>query len=161
MRIPTGLLQAAKDDASLAFVLAHELGHYLLRHDREDMRQRELRKKLKGRLFFTVPIVLCGLANPTFRARSKVILPVAAFLTMYNSISRIQSAGIAEIWRVEADEVGLLLTAAAGYDPAAAMRLVGMLPARRCGMHHNDAVEHFVELANDSPRAVCHSIAFL
>ena len=100
----TGLFKVAKNDDQLATVLAHEVGHAIARHGAERMSQ-GLLAQLGG--------VAVGVATGseayvqayTQLATLGVILPY----------SRTQES--------EADEIGLMLMARAGYDPRQAIDL--------------------------------------
>ena len=59
MRVWTGLLLRSRNEAQLAFVLGHELGHYLRRHSLQ--RWREVRETTNALIFFKVATALAGL----------------------------------------------------------------------------------------------------
>ena len=59
MRVWTGLLLRSRNEAQLAFVLGHELGHYLRRHSLQ--RWREIRETTNALVFFKVATAVAGL----------------------------------------------------------------------------------------------------
>ena len=100
----TGLFKVAKNDAQLAAVLAHEIGHAIARHGAERMSQGIL-AQLGG--------VAVGAA--TGSQAYVDLYSQAATLGVILPYSRTQES--------EADEIGLMLMARAGYDPRAAVEL--------------------------------------
>jgi metalloendopeptidase OMA1, mitochondrial len=100
----TGLFKVAKNDAQLATVLAHEVGHAIARHGAERMSQ-GLLAQLGGVAVGAATGNQAYVDAYTQLATLGVILPY----------SRTQES--------EADEIGLMLMAEAGYDPREAVRL--------------------------------------
>ena len=106
----TGILPFMSSDDELAAVVAHEVGHALARHGAERMSSGQL-ANAGGQLLQLglgiggVSAANSGLALQAYGAASQlgVILPY----------SRIQE--------YEADQIGLVLAAKAGYNPAAAL----------------------------------------
>lgn len=106
----TGILQYMSSDDELAAVVAHEVGHALARHGAERMSSGQL-ANAGGQLLQLglgiggVNAANTGLALQAYGAASQlgVILPY----------SRVQE--------YEADQIGLVLAARAGYNPAAAL----------------------------------------
>jgi len=98
----SGIFPAARDEAGLAVILGHEIAHALLRHSGERMSQAELSNAVIG-------LVGASGLNPTvvqalgLGAQYGLILPYG----------RTQES--------EADHVGLILMAKAGYDPRVAL----------------------------------------
>ena len=100
----TGIFPAAHDEAGLAVVLGHEVAHALLRHSGERMSQSEL---------LGAGMALAGASgvNPGILQA----LGLGASVGLVLPFSRSQET--------EADQVGLLLMAKAGYDPRAALEV--------------------------------------
>ena len=100
----TGLFKVAQNDAQLAAVLGHEVGHAIARHGAERMSQGIL-AQLGG--------VAIGAA--TGSQAYVDLYSQAATLGVILPYSRTQES--------EADEIGLILMAKAGYDPREAVKL--------------------------------------
>ncbi len=103
--VNTGLFKVAQNDNQLAAVMAHEIAHAIARHSSERM-SRQI--ALQGGL------AVAGAASPAAAQYSQV-LAQAATLGIVLPFSREQEA--------EADEIGLIYMARAGYDPRAAVEL--------------------------------------
>ena len=102
----TGILPIAQDQAGLAVVMGHEIAHAIARHGAERMSQAEL-AQLGGQ---ALAIGLGGSAS------SSAILAAYGLGTQVGVLlpyGRTQES--------EADHIGLLLMAQAGYDPRAAI----------------------------------------
>jgi predicted Zn-dependent protease len=100
----TGLFKVAQNDAQLAAVMGHEVGHAIARHGAERMSHGIL-AQLGG--------VAVGAA--TGSAAIVDLYSQAATLGVILPYSRGQES--------EADEIGLMLMAEAGYDPREAVKL--------------------------------------
>ncbi len=103
----TGLFPVAEDTAGLAVVVAHEVGHVLARHGSERLSQRTLQQLgggLLGALFGDTGASSAVLAAYGLGTQVGILLPYG----------RTQES--------EADRVGLLLMAEAGYEPERALR---------------------------------------
>jgi metalloendopeptidase OMA1, mitochondrial len=101
----TGILPITKDDAGLAAVIGHEVGHVLAHHSAERVSQQMIAQGLGGAL-------AQGLgANPQL-GQQVVGLAVQGLQLPWG---RQQES--------EADHIGLILMAKAGYDPHAAREL--------------------------------------
>ena len=100
----SGLFKVARSDDQLATVLAHEVGHAIARHGAERMSQQMLAQGLGA------AAVGSGI-NPGYVQ----LASQAATLGIILPYSRTQES--------EADEIGLMLMARAGYDPRAAVEL--------------------------------------
>ena len=103
--VNSGLFQVAKDEAQLAAVMGHEVAHAVARHSAERM-SRDM--ALQGGLS------LAGAASSTV-AKYAEVLAQAATLGVVLPFSRDQES--------EADRIGLIYMARAGYDPQAAVAL--------------------------------------
>jgi len=112
MEVWTGLLLRCGDEAQLAAILGHELGHYLRSHTVE--RWRDARNKSDVGTFLTLGMAVAGLG--AFGSLAQLALVASAF-----SFSRDQER--------EADEIGLELMAKAGYAPSAAAEVWDQLIA--------------------------------
>jgi predicted Zn-dependent protease len=98
----TGILPITQDDTGLAVVLGHEIGHVLERHGAERMSQ-----GLVAQLGGTALAVAMGGGPSTSAVLAAYGL--GAQYGVLNPFSRTQES--------EADHVGLILMAKAGYDP--------------------------------------------
>src|SRR5258706_4584724 len=105
----TGILPITRDEAGLAAVLGHEIGHVLARHGGERLSQQMGVQ--------TTTQVLAGLAssNPATVQLVSAALGAGAQVGVLLPWSRQQES--------EADHLGLILMAKAGYDPHAALEL--------------------------------------
>jgi len=103
MEVWTGLLLRCLDEAQVAAILGHEMGHYLRRHSLE--RFRDARDKATIGAFLGMGLAVAGLGIAG--AAANLALLASAF-----AYSRTQEN--------EADEIGLELMAKAGYAPIAA-----------------------------------------
>lgn len=99
----TGLLKLMRNEAELAFVVAHEVGHAIARHGGERLSWGYL-QSLGGIL------IAVGLNNKT----ASNIYGIGTNLGVMLPFSRSNEA--------EADLIGLILMARAGYDPRAAVQ---------------------------------------
>ena len=100
----TGILPYTKDEAGLAFVLAHEVGHALARHGGERMSEQLLIQL--GQQGLNIAI-----ANKSPEAIQAINLGygIASTVGVVLPFSRMQE--------YEADNIGIILMAKAGYDP--------------------------------------------
>jgi predicted Zn-dependent protease len=105
----TGILPITRDEPGLAAVLGHEIGHVLARHGGERLSQQMGVQ--------TVTQVLAGMAssNPATVQLVTAALGAGASVGVLLPWSRQQES--------EADHLGLILMAKAGYDPHAALDL--------------------------------------
>lgn len=97
MQVWTGLMLRVENEAQLAAVIGHEIGHYLARHALERLRD------VKSRTAFGQFLGLFGVVG----AVGQLALLASAF-----AYSRDQER--------EADQLGMVLMRQAGYDPAEA-----------------------------------------
>jgi predicted Zn-dependent protease len=103
--VHTGLFKVAKNEAQLAAVIGHEVAHATARHSAERMSQQ---------MVLQYGLQAAG-ATSEFAAQNVELLAQAATLGVILPFSRDQEA--------EADEIGLIYMARAGYDPRAAIDL--------------------------------------
>lgn len=114
----TGLLPVAQDDAGLAAVIAHEVAHAIARHGGERLSQE---------------MVVAGLTAATVMATSDSsrrdlyagLLGAGAAVGFLLPYSRLHES--------EADRMGLIYMAKAGYDPRAALALWQRMAAQAKG----------------------------
>ena len=103
----TAMLQICKNEAGLATVLSHEIGHVIARHGAQRMSQQLLLTgALMGASF--------SLQNNTQRNIIMGALGLGALYGLTLPFSRGDEG--------EADQIGLIYMAKAGYDPAEAIR---------------------------------------
>jgi predicted Zn-dependent protease len=101
--VNTGLFQVAKNDDQLAAVIGHEVAHAIARHGAERMSQQIL-----------LQTGLAGLGITAGQAYAQ-LAAAAATMAVVLPYSRTQEA--------EADHIGLIYMAKAGYDPRQAIEL--------------------------------------
>ena len=106
----TGILPVTRDEAGLAVVLAHEIGHVIARHGGERVSQQLL---VNVGLEATMAALSGG--NPNTVQQVGSLLGAGAAVGLLLPWSRRQES--------EADRLGLILMAKAGYDPHAAIDL--------------------------------------
>ena len=103
--VHTGLFKVAQTEAQLAAVIAHEMGHVIARHPSE---------RLSRQIAVQGGLALAGAASGT-AAQYGEVLAQAATLGLVLPFSRQQES--------EADRIGLIYMARAGYDPRAAIEV--------------------------------------
>lgn len=103
--VNTGLFEVARNEDQLAAVIAHEMAHVVARHPSE---------RLSRQIAVEGGLSLAGAASGT-AAQYADILSQAATLGLILPFSRDQES--------EADRIGLVYMARAGYDPRAAIDL--------------------------------------
>lgn len=106
MQVWTGLMLRAQNEAQLAYVLGHEIGHFQRRHSIQ--RWRDLRNKSNFAAILQVATSAAGVGY------AGSIAQLAAYASVL-SFSRDQER--------EADDVGFTIMANAGYDPGEAPRI--------------------------------------
>jgi beta-barrel assembly-enhancing protease len=106
MQVWSGLLLRLENEAQLAAVMAHELGHYLQRHSVERLRD------AKARSAFGTFMIMFGLVGA-----------IASLATLASAF------GFTRDQEREADQIGQDLMERAGYDPREAARVWANLNA--------------------------------
>jgi predicted Zn-dependent protease len=112
MEVWTGLLLRCTDEAQLAAIIGHELGHYVRRHTLA--RWRDTRSKADFSAFLGLGLAVAGLGAAALAADAALLASIFAF-------SREQER--------EADEIGFDLMTRAGYVPTAAAEVWAQLIA--------------------------------
>jgi predicted Zn-dependent protease len=100
-----GIMPIAQDDSGVAVIMGHEVAHALARHGAERVSQ-SIGAEVVGQ-------ILAGLANPGLADE------VAQLYSITTNVGVILPWGRSQ--ESEADHIGLILMAKAGYDPAAAV----------------------------------------
>ena len=103
----TGLLPVAKTDAGLAAVLGHEVAHVIARHQAERMSQ-----VLLAQIALAAADIALAASNPKYGPAIGAAVGLGAVYGVLLPFSRAHES--------EADRIGLILMAKAGYDPAEA-----------------------------------------
>jgi predicted Zn-dependent protease len=109
--IYTGLFKYIKSDADLATVISHEVAHALARHAGERLSQGRLAQA--GGLALGVGLAALGVGSGASRAAMQGY-GLGAKVGVLLPYSRVQES--------EADRIGLILMAKAGYDPKLALQ---------------------------------------
>jgi len=112
MQVFTGLMLRAENEAQLAYVLGHELGHYIRRHTLT--RLRDVRNKTDAASVF-------GLAG------AMVGVPMSGVISSGIAYASISAYGRDQ--EREADEIGFEMFRGAGYEPTQAARIWALLMA--------------------------------
>jgi predicted Zn-dependent protease len=116
----TGLFPVAQDEAGLAVVMGHEVAHALARHGAERMSQGLLVQL--GAVGLSVAL---GSSSPATRNAIFQAYGLGSQVGVLLPFSRSQEE--------EADHIGMILMAKAGYDPEAALALWQRMDARATG----------------------------
>ena len=106
MQIWTGLILRAENEAQLAYVLGHELGHYLHRHTIKQWRT--VRSTSSAMIFVQVATAAAGVG---FVGDIGTLIAAGTLMSYSRDFER------------EADDVGFELMAEAGYDPDEAPKI--------------------------------------
>jgi len=105
----TGLLPIAKDDAGLATVLGHEIGHAVAHHGAERLSQAQVSQGLGS-------VAGTALGSTSYAQYQNL------FMAMYGVGSQVgYELPHSRKQESEADHIGLIYMARAGYDPQAAL----------------------------------------
>jgi len=130
--VHTGMLDVATTPAQLAAVLGHEVAHVLLRHGNERMSQ-----SILADTALNTASIAAGAAAPEYQRLIVGGLGVGAQYGVILPFSRKHES--------EADEVGQIFMAEAGFDPAEAIQLWqnmakmgGKAPAQWLSTHPSD-----------------------
>ena len=106
MVVWTGLLLRVRNEAQLAAVLAHEIGHYMQRHTVQ--RMEDIYTKSNALIFVQMATIAAG-------------IPAAGDLIQLATLASV--ASFSRESETEADDVSLRLLVQYGYDPSEASRL--------------------------------------
>lgn len=106
MIVVTGIFAAAETDDEIAAILSHELAHLLSHHAQADMSAKMLSTAA------ALPTLLC-IGGAYFHR------PLGIYALMPIAVSELIKHTLCGQHETEADFVGMLLMAQAGYDPTA------------------------------------------
>ena len=135
--ITEGLFKRLKTEGQLAGVLGHEIGHVIERHSAQQLAKTQLTEGLTG----AAVIASYDPDNP----RSRETAAVAA------AIGQLVSLRYSRGDELQADEWGVKLTAAAGYDPRA---MLGVMEVLEAASHGASPPEFFSTHPNPEHRLV-------
>ncbi len=108
--VHTGLLPVAKSEAGLAAVLGHEVGHVVARHSAERLSQTML-----AQTGLALANAAVAIYDPRYQAVTGAALGLGAQYGVLLPYSREHES--------EADQLGILFMAKAGYDPTESIAL--------------------------------------
>lgn len=114
MQVWTGLMLRAQNEAQLAYVLGHELGHYLRRHGVQQWRT--VRGTASAMTFFRVAAAAAGAG---YVGDIGYLVAMGALFSYSREFER------------EADDVGFDMMVSAGYHPGEAARIWQLLLAEK------------------------------
>ena len=106
MQVWTGTLLRTRNESQLAYVLGHEMGHYIRRHSVQ--RWRSIRSKSDGMAFFTVSTRMAGLGFMGDLAELASMASVMAFSRDHER---------------ESDQIGFDMMSTAGYKAGEAPKI--------------------------------------
>ena len=103
----TGILPVCQNEAGLAVVMSHEIGHAIARHGGERMTHQMVQNKVKDGVAF--------LMRDRKETTQKIVLTAYGAGAQYGAI-----LPYSRKHELEADHIGIMLMAKAGYDPSEA-----------------------------------------
>lgn len=121
MQVWTGLILRSQNEAQLASVLGHEIGHYLRRHTLQQWRDARMKSNLG--VIFQIATAVAGVGYVGQLGQLALLGSIQAF-------SRDNER--------EADDVGFELIAQAGYDPRETSRIWESLIKERAASEKED-----------------------
>jgi predicted Zn-dependent protease len=122
MQVWTGLLVRTENEAQLAFVLSHELAHYVRRHSLQ--RWIDIQNKANAASVFSVLSSAAGVGYVGYMGEMAALASVLSF-------SRDQER--------EADEIGTARAVGAGYDPREAVRIWEAVEAEKSASEEEES----------------------
>ncbi len=145
----TGILPIAQNDSQLATVLGHEMAHATSRHGS----QRLLRNKLTNEVLSGAQFSLAGMDY----SQQQAVMGALGAATQYGATLPFSRAN-----EEEADQIGLLYMARAGYDPREALKFwqhmsqvggAGQKPPEFASTHPSDSTR-IQRLSDQMPKAI-------
>jgi predicted Zn-dependent protease len=106
----SGLMKAAKNDAQLATVIAHEIAHAIARHGAERM-STATAIDIGG-------MIIVGVAAGSEKIDKNTMVGISVAYGIGSGLGKLKHSRVQES---EADYVGLMIMAKAGYDPKEAL----------------------------------------
>ena len=121
----TGILPITRTEAGLAVVIGHEVAHALARHGAE---------RMSDQMVASAGAAAAGVAlATTLGGRSRTYLPAMMAAVGAGARGGFHPANVAGAQESEADRIGLVLMALAGYDPSEAIAVWERMRAASTG----------------------------
>jgi predicted Zn-dependent protease len=144
----TGILPITQDEAGLATVLGHEVAHAAAHHGAERMSEQMVAQY--GEQFLTSSL---SSTDPKFQSAVQLAYGAGSQVGVLLPFSRLQES--------QADEIGLVYMARAGYDPQAALAFWGRFAAATAGPSgpaflstHPVTAKRIEDIKKEMPRAL-------
>ncbi len=135
IQLPLGVLQQARTEDEVAFVVGHELGHLLMRHQarRQDQLNRaETGVKVAGALAAVAAVKIRGTAGAVSQHTKEVIggATLGGHMALAEVLTTLIDPGWSRRQEEQADLIGIDLMTAAGYNPQYAAQTFRALVAQ-------------------------------
>lgn len=134
MAVYTGLIPMTQNEAGLAAVMGHEMGHAIARHSGERMSQEMVQN---------AGLIMAAVTLEDQKYRNEIMAALGVGLEFGVTLP------YSRAHEYEADEIGLILLVKAGYDPYESVRLWDRMAARA----RTEPIEFFSTHPNSSNRA--------
>lgn len=126
LKVTLGLLRAVRNEDELAFILAHEISHVLLRHHDSNWGDKARQELMRGAVIAADAMRIAGSVRGTAPPQS-----LDKAIMAYTGVDLAAGVAVASFTREQEDDADLLgvdLMIAAGYNAAGATQAIARLP---------------------------------